>query len=53
MKKSCLYFDKKIQMCILHSPLQRSYLKACLFYAYKFEEKTVFVTKKILEKQNK
>ena len=27
MKKSCLYFDKKIQMCILHIPLQRSYLK--------------------------
>ena len=27
MKKSCLHFDKKIQMCILHSPLQRSYLK--------------------------
>ena len=24
MKKSCLYFDKKLQ--ILHSPLQRSYL---------------------------
>ena len=27
MKKKSLYFDKKIQMCILHSPLQRSYLK--------------------------
>jgi len=27
MKKSCLYFNKKIQMCILHSPLHRSYLK--------------------------
>ena len=26
MKKSCLYFDKKMQICILHSPLQRSYL---------------------------
>ena len=25
MKKSCLYLAKK-QMCILHSPLQRSYL---------------------------
>ena len=27
MKKSCLYFDKKIQICILHSPLQMSNLK--------------------------
>ena len=26
MKKSCLFFDKKIQMCLFHSPLQRSYL---------------------------
>ena len=27
MKKYCLYFDKKIQMCIFHSPLQTSYFK--------------------------
>jgi len=27
MKQYCLYFDKKIQKCILHSPLQKSYLK--------------------------
>ena len=27
MKKSCLYFDKKLQMCIIHSPLQMFNLK--------------------------
>ena len=27
MKKTCLFFFKEIQMCILHSPLGRSYLK--------------------------
>ena len=32
MKKSCLYFDKKIQTCILHSPLQWSYLNIFAFY---------------------
>ena len=26
MKKSCLFFDKTIQMCMLHSPLHRFYL---------------------------
>ena len=28
MKKSCLFFDKKIQMCMLHSPLHRPYLNS-------------------------
>ena len=32
MKNSCFYFDKKIQMCILHSPLQRSYPKTMMMY---------------------
>ena len=31
MKTYCLYFDKIIQMCILYSPLQRSYLKTTVF----------------------
>ena len=43
MKKSCLFFDKKIQMCLFHSPLQRSYLKLLLLIISQNLNQTNFI----------